>query len=114
MDNKVTSKYHFESTHEPYTVRKIDVEKKDDKYTYTIDNVVNIIDCNNKSLTRQSDDMEMFFDFNNHSGYVKLLEVNSTLPFEIIEADLKVENSILHLDFKYILDQEMFVSLSIV
>lgn len=114
MNNKVTSKYHFESTHVPYTVSKIEVEITEEKYKYIVDNVLNTIDCINKSLTRQSDDMEMFFDFKNNSGYVKLLEVNSTLPFEIVESDLKVENNILHLDFKYILEEEMFVSLSIV
>lgn len=114
MKNIIEKKYHFESTHEPYSIRKINVEINNECYNFFIDNTHTTIDISKQTLLRKNNEMEMLFDFNTKEGSIKLLEVDRTLPFEIIESDLAYENNILHLDFKYIIDQEMFVSISII
>ncbi|MFV0424686.1 MAG: hypothetical protein ACK5K7_03900 [Bacilli bacterium] len=114
MENKIYKKYHFESSHVPYSVRKVEVLNIKNQLRFFIDDFDNTIDLSNQYLLRKNNEMEMLFDFEKSIGYVKLLEVNSNLPFEIIEFDLKYENEILHLDFKYVLDQEVYVSLSII
>lgn len=114
MQNKNIKKYHFESTHAPYSIKQIEVEITEENIIYNVDNVIHIVNFLEKSLIRKNEEMEMLFDFETSTGYIKLLEVNSNLPFKIVESDLKYENDILHLDFKYILEEEVFVSLSII
>ncbi len=114
MENTRIRKYCFESTHAPYSVRNIEVSKLTDKLVYEADDVVNTIDIIRQTLVRKNSEMEMLFDFSNMTGYVKLADIGRTLPFEITDADFKVEGEIIHLDFKYIIDQEMFVSISII
>lgn len=114
MKNFIKRKYHFESTHVPYSVKNIEVEKNGGTYTYVVDDVKHILDISARSLIRRNSEMEMLFDFETNQGSVKLIELGNTLPFDIIAADLKVEENVIHLDFKYVLDQEMYVSLSIV
>ncbi len=108
-------KYHFESTHVPYSVVEIDVEVTSTSYSYTVDGVDTEINTSERFLRRSNGEMEMYFNFKTNEAYVELRENNSKLMFEIVTSDLVVEDSVLHLDFKYILDEEeMFTSISIV
>ncbi len=114
MNNNIRRKYHFESTHEPYSVKYVEVETNDEALSFTIDNTQTVISYSKGYLLRKNKEMEMMFNFSEKKGYIKLLEVGNSLEFEITESDFSYDGTILHLDFKYILDYEMYVSLSIV
>ncbi len=108
-------KYHFESTHVPYAVYEVEMKFDNDKFFFTIDNANTEINVATPSLRRENDEMTMFFDFTSNEAYVELKENGAKLTFDILESDLKFEGNVLHLDFKYILDEEeMFTSISIV
>ncbi len=112
MENR---KYHFESTHVPYAVCDLEVSFNDNIFCFTIDDANTEINITSPSLKRENEEMTMFFDFTTNEAFVELKENGAKLTFDILESDLKFEDNVLHLDFKYILDEEeMFTSISIV
>lgn len=111
---KEMRKYHFESSHVPYSVCELEILFENNTFIFTSEETLTQINLSSNSLRRENDEMTMFFDFESKSAFVELKENQARLAFDILESDMKFENNILHLDFKYILDEEeMFISLSI-
>lgn len=112
---KQIKKYHFESSHVPYSVCDLEVTIYEDKYCYIVDGSETEVNFKSPSLRRENEEMIMVFDFTTNEAFVELKENQSRLCFEVIKSDLKFEDNVLHLDFTYVIDEEeMFTSISIV
>ncbi|MFV0499366.1 MAG: hypothetical protein ACK5NF_04975 [Bacilli bacterium] len=113
MQYKKNKNYNFKTSYMPFSTREIEIEFKNNKLFYNIDNYNHIIDVDNEIFLRSNNEIEMVFNFQDKTGYLHLVAKDYKLPFEIDDYDLKYNNEILHLDFTYILEDKISVEISI-